>query len=104
MGKRSLLTETADIPVGLATAGANTNDFKLLRQTLDSIPVERPRPTDARPQGQCLDKGYDCRCGERRKAAGSRRIAMIRASGCTAAIAAAAVRDHRYCADASPTS
>lgn len=47
------------MPVGLATAGANRNDFKLLRETIESIPVPRPEPSDARPQGMCLDKGYD---------------------------------------------
>jgi putative transposase len=40
-------------------AGANVNDFKLLRETLESIPVDRPRPTPRAPQGACLDKGYD---------------------------------------------
>jgi putative transposase len=40
-------------------AGANVNDFKLLRETLESIPVDRPRPTTKKPQGMCLDKGYD---------------------------------------------
>jgi putative transposase len=47
------------VPIGLAVAGANVNDFKLLRETIESIPVERPRPTRHRPQGVCLDKGYD---------------------------------------------
>ena len=40
-------------------AGANVNDFKLARQTLESIPVTRPRPSLHRPQNLCLDKGYD---------------------------------------------
>ena len=57
--KRSLLTEAAGIPIGLAVAGANRVDFKLARETLESIPVRRPRPTRHRPQGLCLDKGYD---------------------------------------------
>ena len=30
------------MPVGLAVAGTNTNDFKLLAETLQSIPVARP--------------------------------------------------------------
>lgn len=47
------------MPVGLAVAGANRVDFKLARQTIDSIPVPRPQPTKSRPQGMCLDKGYD---------------------------------------------
>jgi transposase len=57
--KRSLLTEAAGIPVGLAVDGANRVDFKLARETLESIPLRRPRPTKDRPQGLCLDKGYD---------------------------------------------
>jgi transposase len=47
------------VPVGAALDGANRNDFKLTRQTIDSVPVERPEPTAAQPQGMCLDKGYD---------------------------------------------
>jgi putative transposase len=39
--------------------GANRNDFKLARSTLESIPIARPAPTDDAPQGLCLDKGYD---------------------------------------------
>src|SRR5205814_6300154 len=57
--KRSLLTEASGVPIGLAVAGANVNDFKLLRETINSIPVKRPRPTKKAPQGACLDKGYD---------------------------------------------
>jgi transposase len=33
--------------------------MKLVESTLESIPVFRPIPTDERPQGLCLDKGYD---------------------------------------------
>ena len=47
------------MPIGVAIAGANRNDFKLARQTLASIPVTRPEPTAEEPQGLCLDKGYD---------------------------------------------
>jgi hypothetical protein len=36
--------------------GANRNDHKLLKGTLDSIPIERPQPTVEHPQGICLDK------------------------------------------------
>lgn len=39
--------------------GANRNDMKLVRATLESIVVERPEPTEKEPQGMCLDKGYD---------------------------------------------
>ena len=47
------------MPVGAVIDGANRNDFKLTRQTIDSIPVERPEPTADEPQGMCLDKDYD---------------------------------------------
>jgi putative transposase len=57
--KRSLLTEGSGVPIGLAVAGANRNDFKMARATIESIPVERPVPTEDHPQGMCLDKGYD---------------------------------------------
>ena len=39
-------------------AGANRPDGKLAAETLSSIPVERPEPTAADPQGLCLDKAY----------------------------------------------
>jgi hypothetical protein len=57
--KRSVLSEGAGVPVGLAHDGANRNDHKLLRDTLDSIPIQRPTPTNHTPQGLCLDKAYD---------------------------------------------
>src|SRR5215510_4467616 len=57
--KRSLLTEGHGVPLGLALDGANRNDMKLVRCTLESIVVERPEPTTEQPQGMCLDKGYD---------------------------------------------
>jgi transposase len=57
--KRSLLCEAQGVPLAIAAAGANLNDFKLVRATLESIAIARPRPTAARPQGLCLDKGYD---------------------------------------------
>ena len=57
--KRSLLTEASGVPIALAVDGANRNDFKMARETLESIPVDRPRATVRKPQGMCLDKGYD---------------------------------------------
>ena len=44
--------------MGLAVDGANRPDMKMVRQTIESIPVERPEPTPEQPQGLCLDKGY----------------------------------------------
>jgi len=57
--KRSVLTDGNGVPIGLEVEGANRNDFKMTRQTLDNIVAERPEPTEERPQGLCLDKGYD---------------------------------------------
>jgi putative transposase len=33
--------------------------MKLVRGTIEGMVVERPQPTGERPQGMCLDKGYD---------------------------------------------
>jgi putative transposase len=57
--KRSLLTEGGGVPIGVVVEGSNRNDFKLLRETIESIAIERPIPTAEREQGMCLDKGYD---------------------------------------------
>ena len=62
--KKSLLEQVhhrrgSFIPLSIVIAPANVNDHKLLEQTLDSIVVERPKATRAKPQHLCLDKGYD---------------------------------------------
>jgi putative transposase len=57
--KRRLVVEATGGPLGAAMAGANVHDTKLLAATLEAIVVERPQPTEARPQHLCLDKGYD---------------------------------------------
>ncbi len=44
--------------MGLAVEGANRPDMKMVEETLESIPVERPAPTAEDPQGLCLDLGY----------------------------------------------
>ncbi len=46
------------MPVGLAVAGANCHDMKLVRETIKHIGVERPEPAEEPPQNVCLDKGY----------------------------------------------
>lgn len=56
--KRSLVTDAAGIPVGLAVSGANTADCKMVEETLESMP--REWPADMRPL-MCMDKGYDGR-------------------------------------------
>ena len=57
--KRSLLTDGRGVPIGLAVDGANRNDCKLTRETIERIAVERPEAPPDAPQGRCLDKGYD---------------------------------------------
>jgi transposase len=54
-----MLTEANGIPIGVAVDGANRHDCKLVAETIRSIPVKRPKPTKAKPQGMCMDKGYD---------------------------------------------
>jgi putative transposase len=46
-------------PLGVVVAGANVHDTKLLKETIESIVVERPKPSEKSPQHLCLDKGYD---------------------------------------------
>ena len=57
--KQSLLVEGDGYPLAACIAGANVNDHLLLAGTLDAIVVERPEPTEEKPQHLCLDKGYD---------------------------------------------
>lgn len=49
--KRSLLTDAEGIPIGMAVDGANRNDHKMARETLESTPVKRPTPTATKHQG-----------------------------------------------------
>ena len=57
--KRSMLTDGRGVPLGAVIDGANRNDHKLMRQTIEAIPVKRPKPTRRQPQHLCLDKGFD---------------------------------------------
>ena len=57
--KRSLLTDGAEVPLGVVVAPANKLDFQLARETLESVPIERPTASEESPQGMCMDKGYD---------------------------------------------
>jgi putative transposase len=47
------------MPLSVVAAGANTNDHKLMRDTIEALAVARPHPSAQRPQHLCLDKGYD---------------------------------------------
>lgn len=54
-----MLTDARGVPLGVVVSGANTHDIRLLKATLDSVPIHRPQPTPYRHQHVCLDKGYD---------------------------------------------
>ena len=43
----------------MAVSGANTHDMRMVEETLKSIPIERPEPTQRKKQHFCADKGYD---------------------------------------------
>lgn len=66
-----MLTDGRGVPIGVAISGANVHDQKLVNETLQSIPVDRPRPTEREVQHLCADKGYDAesvrRAARRRK-------------------------------------
>ena len=47
------------MPLGLAIAGANRPDMKLVEATLQALPVTRPKVTKRHPQHLCVDAGYD---------------------------------------------
>ena len=56
--------------MGLAIAGANVHDSKLLEETLAASVIQRPDP-DTLTQHLCLDKAYDSRrCEAECEAAG----------------------------------
>jgi transposase len=54
-----VLTDGRGVPLGAVIEGANRNDHKLMRPTLEAIPIKRPKPTRRHPQHLCLDKGFD---------------------------------------------
>jgi putative transposase len=66
--------------LSVVVAGANVHDTRLLKATLEAIVVERPQPTQERPQHLCLDKGYDNPTG-RQAAAEHGYVAHIRRIG-----------------------
>ena len=53
-----MLIDGRGVPTGAAVAGANVHDQKLVQETINSIPVRRPRPTRRKRQHLCLDKAY----------------------------------------------
>lgn len=57
--KRSVLTEGHGVPIGLAIAGANRQDMKMIQETSERMVVNRPKPTRKKKLNMWLDKGYD---------------------------------------------
>lgn len=66
-----MLTDGRGVPLGVAIAGANVHDQKLVTETLQSLPIRRPAPRPRKRQHLCADKGYDAqtvrRIGLRRR-------------------------------------
>jgi transposase len=54
-----VLTDGQGVPIGVAISGANAHDQTLVQETLRSIPIRRPKPTQRKRQHLCADKGYD---------------------------------------------
>lgn len=77
--KKSVIVEQSGGPLGVAIAGANVHDTKLLAATIEAIVVERPDPTEV-AQHLCLDKAYDNPTGQAACAAGGY-VAHIRRIG-----------------------
>jgi putative transposase len=77
--KKSVLVEQHGGPLGVAIAGANVHDTKLLQATIDAVVIARPDP-ETLIQNLCLDKGYDNPTGRAACAAGGY-IAHIRRIG-----------------------
>jgi putative transposase len=55
--KRSIVTDGQGIVCGVAIAGANVHDNKLVEETLDSVPIDEDGAPQ-RPKNLCMDKGY----------------------------------------------
>ena len=53
-----MLIDGRGVPLSAAVDGANVHDQTLVRETLDKVPVKRPKPSPRKPQHLCLDKGY----------------------------------------------
>jgi len=77
--KKSVIVDQHGGPLGVAIAGANVHDTKLLEQTIEAVVVDRPDP-DKVAQHLCLDKAYDNPTGEGACQAGGY-IAHIRRIG-----------------------
>lgn len=61
--KKHVIVEQHGGPLGVVIAGANVNDHKLLKETIEAIVTERPDPS-VLTQHLCLDKAYDNKTGD----------------------------------------
>lgn len=77
--KKSVIVEQSGGPLGVAIAGANVHDTKLLDATIDAIVTQRPDPAEI-VQHLCLDKAYDNPTGDAACKAGGY-VAHIRRIG-----------------------
>jgi len=75
-----VLTDGRGVPVGVAVAGANVHDQKLVAETFKSLPIRRPAPRPRQRQHLCADKGYDAK-SIRRAAARRRYVVHIPRKG-----------------------
>ena len=57
--KRVLQTDGNGIPLSVVVAPVNRNDFKVTKNVLDNMVINRPKPTKRKKQNMCLDKGFD---------------------------------------------
>ena len=54
-----MLVDGRGVVLGIAVAGANRNDHRLVQATFDGSPTGCPAPPTGVEQGVWLDKGYD---------------------------------------------
>ena len=57
--KRSVMTDGRGVPIGLAVAGANVHDIRLLEATIADCFERLGRTRAGEGENLCLDKGYD---------------------------------------------
>lgn len=57
--KRSVQTDAAGIPIGMAVSGANVHDSKLLQETIEDSLERATRADSDDEEHMCLDKAYD---------------------------------------------
>jgi putative transposase len=57
--KRPILVDGRGTPLAVVATGANRHDVSQLELVLDTIVVDRPDPTEDKPQHLCADKAFD---------------------------------------------